>query len=128
MTKKKTLVLSLSLIIFFSLSLFLSVNFKAENITGFQIIYIALFTLIAFSHIFIITKIDPVLQKKINKKHLIVLARIIILVFVGTLIYLYEYASQFLGQNRIMSLGLFIMLIPTITVFVGMVLLVDQDK
>ncbi|TVQ94812.1 MAG: hypothetical protein EA393_00435 [Bacteroidetes bacterium] len=69
-----------------------------------------------------------ILFYKKNKRHLLVLARIIILVFVGALIYLYEHASQFLGQNRLMSLGLFIMLIPTITVFVGMVLLVDQDK
>lgn len=125
--RRKILILSLSLIVFFILLLCFSVNFEADNITIFQIIYIALFTLIVFSQSYIILKFDPALQKRIQKRRLLILTRIVILVSFGVFIYLFEYSAKLLWQDKLISLGLFLMLLPTIIMFVVLVLLDGLD-
>ncbi len=125
---RKILILILSVILFFTLSLFYSINFELDEITIYQIIYISLFTVVAFSHSFIITIIDPALKKQIKRRFLLLLSRSIILLLVGVFIYLFEYAINHILQDRVSSLGLLLMLIPTITVFVGIVLCSEKTN
>ncbi len=126
--KRKIILLSLAVIVPFSSLLFFSVNFDTDKITIYQLIYIALYTLIAFLHLFIITKIDPALQKLIKKRALLFISRLITLVLVGVFIYLFEYTINLIWQNRVMSIGLLLMLLPTITVFVGIVLYDEKNE
>lgn len=117
--KRKIHILILSVIVFFASFLFLSVNFQVENITIYQIIYISLFTVIVFSHSFIITRIDPALQKLIKSRFFLFLSRLITFSIVGVFICLFEYLTKLILLHEVKFLGLLMMLIPTITVFVG---------
>lgn len=125
--RRKILILSLSSIVFFTLLMCFSVNFEADNITIFQIIYTAFFTLIVFSQSYIILKYDPALQKRIHKRRLLILTRIVILVSFGVFIYLFEYFAKLLWQDKLISIGLFLMLLPTTIMFVVLVLLDGLD-
>jgi hypothetical protein len=121
--RKKILIFSFFLIVYFTFSLAYSVDFESDNVTIFQIFYIALLALIVFSQSYIILKLDPLLQKCIRKKHLLIMARTVIIVSFGAFIYLYDFTTKLLWQDKLMTLDLFFMLLPTIIMFTVLVLL-----